>query len=286
MSKGLIFAVLASLFFSLMNVFAKYLSAHSISIMEIAFYRGVIGVLITLMIIRIKKIELIVHNWPLLISRGLLGAISILFAFFTISKIALVEASFLAHLSPVITIFMAQAFLKEKLPKTAFIGITLAVIGAVFMTSPWNKNLRAIYVLIGILGAFFTSSASISIRQLSKDHEKYLIILAFLLTSALLPIPFIKWSTYQLPDGSVLWSVIGIGIISFFGQYFLTLAYKHEKAALVAATRYIGIVFSLFFGFFIWSEIPSASSTIGGGVIVLSCLLLTFPHWFFSQESK
>jgi len=275
MSKGLIFAVLASLFFSLMNVFAKYLSSHSISIMEIAFYRGIIGVLITLLIIKIKKIELVVHNWPLLITRGLLGAISILFAFFTISKIALVEASFLAHLSPVITIFMAQAFLKEKLPKTAFIGITLAVIGAVFMTSPWNKNLRVIYVLIGILGAFFTSSASISIRQLSKDHGKYLIILAFLLTSALLPIPFIKWTAYELPSGPVLWGITGIGIISFFGQYFLTLAYKYEKAA---------FVFSLFFGLFIWSEVPSVSSMIGGGVILLSCLLLTFPHWFFSLK--
>ena len=59
-------------------------------------------------------------------------------------------------------------------------GVAGAVIGAVLVTAPWNNDLRMTYILIGIVGAFFTSLASISIRQLSKDHDKYVIIASFL----------------------------------------------------------------------------------------------------------
>lgn len=274
MRSGLFFAVLASFLFACMNASAKYL-ATSMSVPEIVFYRGVLGTLLTLAMIRRAKSEVKVHNWPLLVSRGLFGAGSLLLAFFAISKIALAEASFLAHLSPLITVYLASRLLKEKMPSGSQYTLLLAVGGAVLVATPWNFTLHSFYAGIGILGAILASSASVAIRQLSKDHDNFTIMLAFLGVAALLPLPFISWSHFTLPTGWAAVVTLFLGTVSFLAQYCLTQAYRLEKAGLVATTRYVGIVFNIAFGYFVWSEVPTKPGVLGGCLILAGCLLLS-----------
>lgn len=273
MYKGLFFAVLASFLFSAMNASAKFL-AESMSVAEIVFYRGVIGVSLTLIFMRSSGENFVVKNWYLLISRGLFGAGSLLLAFYTISKIALAEASFIAHLSPLITVVLASVILKEKMPKGSGFVVLLSLFGAFLVSSPWQANLQLYYVSIGVIGALLASSASVAIRQLSKDHNNFTIMLAFLTVATFLPMPFIEWSQMTLPIGKTAIFVLFLGAVSFVAQYCLTQAYRLEKAGMVATTRYIGIFFNIALGYFIWAEVPPWTSFLGGFIIVLSCIIL------------
>jgi drug/metabolite transporter (DMT)-like permease len=271
--SGLFFAVLASFLFACMNASAKYL-ADSMTVPEIVFFRGVLGTLFTLTMVWRYKASIKVHNWPLLISRGLLGAGSLLLGFFAISKIALAEASFLAHLSPLITVVFASRMLKETLPKRAHYLLFLAVCGALLVAAPWKFSIHAFYAAVGIFGAVMASSASVAIRQLSKDHDNFTIMLGFLVVAALLPVPFVDWNAFSLPQGKPAVATLFLGTVSFFAQYCLTQAYRLEKAGLVAMTRYVGIVFNIGFGLVIWSEVPPLTSMLGGFLILVSCLWL------------
>ena len=275
MNPAILYAVAASFLFALMNASAKFLST-SMSVPEVVFYRGVLGVILTILIMRRNKAPFEVRNWPLLISRGLFGGASLLMAFFVISSIALAEASFLAHLSPLFTVCLGFVVLKEKMPKGFAPLFLLSCMGAVLVAAPWKSeaDIHVFYAVVGVVGAILASSASLAIRQLSKDHNNYTIMLGFLGVAALLPIPFIEWSAFRLPTGFEAVVTLFLGTVSFVAQYCLTQAYRLEKAGLVATTRYIGILFNIILGFVIWKEVPEVESFVGGALILVSCLAL------------
>ena len=274
MRAALVLAILASFLFALMNALAKFLSA-SMSVAEIVFYRGALGVILTLIMMRRSASPFKVYNWPLLISRGLFGAASLLMAFFAISKIALADASFLAHLSPVFTVWLGATVLKERMPQGFSYVLVLTCLGALLVANPWNLSLQGFYVAIGVFGALLASSASIAIRQLSKDHNNYTIMLAFLSVATFLPVPFIRWEGLVIPQGTTALAVFVMGTISFLAQYCLTQAYRLGKAGFVATSRYSGILFNIALGYIFWNEIPSEASLLGGFLILVGCVLLT-----------
>lgn len=274
MNLAVFYAVLASFLFALMNAAAKYLS-EAMTVPEITFYRGMIGVILATLVMARYRIPFRVKNWPLLVSRGAFGGGSLLIAFYTISNIALAEASFLANLSPLFTVALGWIILKEKMPSGFFGFFFLALIGALLVASPWTASLQAFYVLVGVSGAFIASFASLAIRQLSKDHNNYTIMLGFLGVATLLPMPLIDWSRFTVPQGQPLAATLFLGSVSFLAQYCLTQAYRLERAGLVATTRYIGILFNIALGYFIWTEVPPVPSFLGGALILVSCLALS-----------
>lgn len=272
--NGIVFAVLASFLFACMNASAKFLSA-SMALPEIVLYRGLLGVALTLIFVTRSKVKMKVHNWPLLLSRGLLGAASLLLAFLAISRIDLAEASFLAHLSPVLTVVLASLILKERMPEGSFSIVLLVSGGALLVAAPWNITIHLFYAGVGITGAVLASLASLSIRQLAKDHDNYTIMLAFLGAAILLPFPFVEWTSFSLPTGWNALATLVLGTVSFLAQWCLTQAYRLEKAGVVAMTRYVGIVFNIGFGYIFWREIPAGSSMLGGLLILVGCLSLS-----------
>ncbi len=274
MNPALMYAVCASFLFALMNAAAKYLSSH-MTVPEIVFYRGVIGIALTLSIMRWKKIPFEVKNWPLLVSRGLFGGASLLLAFMAISSIALTEASFLAHLSPLFTVCLGTLVLKEAMPRGFSPLLITACAGALLVASPWQASIHAYYAGIGVVGAFLASSASLAIRRLSVDHNNYTIMLGFLAAATVLPIPFVNWSEQNIPNFKTLVAVLLLGSVSFLGQYCLTQAYRLERAGVVAMTRYVGVLFHLILGYLVWRELPSLAGVVGGLMILIASFRLS-----------
>ena len=68
---------------------------------------------------------------------------------------------------------------------------------------------------------------------------------------------------------------VGIGLTAASGQLSLTAAYRHAPAGKVSLISYATIVFSAFFGWLIWSEMPDALS-FAGGFLILSGAVVAF----------
>ncbi len=269
MSRGLLWAVLASFFFSLMNVCAKQLST-SFPVAQVVFFRGFLGVALTLALMAWKKEKLEVARPGMLVTRGLLGGGSLLAMFFTIAHLKLGDASFLAHLSPIFVIVLATWLLREKLPASFYPAFTCAVVGAFLVLDPGMSLARSGYALVGIVGALLAAGASLSIRSLAADHSTEVIMLAFMSAALVMGLP---WShTFLMPAGADLPWILGIGTVSFAGQWFLTKAYSLEQASLVASVRYLGIFWALAWGYLGWGEVLGWSHLLGGVLILVGCL--------------
>ncbi|MFV0515828.1 MAG: DMT family transporter [Aminipila sp.] len=171
-NKGVIYAVLSSFTFSIMNVLVKELST-TIPSNEIAFFRGFIGVLLLLVLIKISKVKFSNENRPLLVLRGLIGGIYMITYFFALSTMKLGDASILAHLSGMFVMIFSAIFLKEKLPYNAWLWIVIILIGAVIIINPFSYSTYSYYAIFGLLSAILSAAASITIRKLavSKKHH-------------------------------------------------------------------------------------------------------------------
>ena len=282
MKKGIIFAILASFVFSIMNALVKTVSL-SIPSSEVVFFRSIIGATITYFMMRRSKVSFSTKGVPLLLLRGVLGALYLIAYFYTISKIPLADASILVHLSPFFVIILSALILREKIQPKMYALLGIVLLGAFLTIKPFNYSTYSIYALIGVLSALFAAGASITIRHLSKNHHTYEIVFYFLATAALVSIPMM-WNNFVVPTPLEFFYLLCIGSISLIGQLFLTKAYTHEKAPIVAVTRHIGIAFNVMWGLLFWGEVPDILTALGGIIIIGACIYLTWSKG--KEESK
>lgn len=193
--------------------------------------------------------------------------------FLALTRIRLADATMLAHLSPVFVVLFAGWTLGEGAPRRYPWILGLSLVGAALIVKPGGGSLGSPYALLALGSAVTAAGASVAIRGLSREHDPNLIILYFLGTAALLSAPAtVHYFVLPGPRDALLLGAIGL--VSFAGQTFLTLALAREKAGVVDLTRYAGIVFNALWGLALWGERLDAASAAGGALIVVSCLLL------------
>lgn len=257
-----------------MNALVKEIS-YTLPPPEIGFFRGVIGTVLVYLLMLREKVPFSRSDLSMLIVRGLLGAFYLVCYFYAIAHIPLADASILAHLSPVFIILISAIFLKERIPRPVWLLLPIVLAGALLIVKPFDYSSYSLYAGLGLLSAIFAGGAHVAIRQLSAKHHAYEIVFYFLAIAALVSIP-LMWSEFIWPSTVREWLfLLALGGVSLFGQLFLTKAFTHEKASVVAVTRYIGIVFNAGWGWLFWRESLDATSITGGILVVGACILLS-----------
>jgi len=275
MNRGVILAVLSSFTFSIMNVLVKLISS-SIPSNEIAFFRGLIGTILIVFIMKWNKIEFSKSQRPLLFLRGILGGLYMVTYFYAISTMKLGDASILAHLSGIFVMIFSAMFLKETLPRKTIILIPVIILGACFIINPLRYSTYSIYAIFGVLSAILSAAAAITIRQLAKTklHHNFEIVFYFLVASTIVAIP-LMWNNFVIPTLQESLILLVLGVVSLLAQLFLTGAFSHENAVIVEIVRYIGLFFNALWGFMIWKEVLTIYSVIGAVLIVSSSIILS-----------
>lgn len=273
MQNGVLFALLSSLVFSIMNALVKAVSL-SVPAAEVAFFRGMIGTVIIFALMRHEKIPFSTSGVPALVLRGVLGGLYMVTYFYTLAKIPLIDAIILVNLTPVFVIILAAVFLKEKLPRRTLQLLPLVFLGAVFTIKPFHFSTYSADALFGVLSAVLAGGAAIAICYLTKTHHTYEIIFYFMAAATLVAVPMM-WNNFVVPNGIELFYLACIGVVSLIGQVFLTKAFTHENAVVVEVVRYIGIVYNAVWGFLFWAEVPDRLTILGGLCIIGACVALS-----------
>ena len=109
-SKGVQYMLLSTLFFALMNVCIK-LVPH-IPAIEIIFFRSVISMVMSYLVLRRQQVNIWGTNKGLLITRGITGAIALVLYFTTLQNIPLATAVTIQYLSPIFTTILGIFIVK------------------------------------------------------------------------------------------------------------------------------------------------------------------------------
>ena len=270
--------IFASLFFSLMTVCVKKID-NRIPIYELVFFRSLLSLLITSLIINKRNINPWGENKPLLILRGLLGTIALICIFYAIRNMPLNISTVIQYTYPIFISIFAGILLNERITKNIFFAVITGWLGILIILNPsqlsnLNVELNNLTIAIAFLGSISTSLAYITVKKLSLTEDIFIIIKYFPLISiiTLSPVVFINWVTPNISD--LVW-IIGIGIFTQAGQTFLTIGLKILPATEAASINYFQVFFGSLWGIFFFSEIININFLIGSLLVLLGTIIST-----------
>lgn len=268
--------LLATFFFALMNTSVKLLS--HLPAIEIAFLRSLVSLNLAFGFVKFNHIPLPGNNRKALLLRGVFGSSSLVLYFITLQHMPLAAAVTLQYLSPIFTAIMGIFMVKEDVKpwQWAFFGI--AFVGVV-MVQGFDSRIEPVYLAVGFGSSLFAGLSYNMIRQLKQTEHPLVITFYFPLVS--LPITFLLslGITWVMPRGNDWITLIFIGFTAQVAQYFMTRSYQSDELSKVVSLKYVGIIYALVFGYFVFGETFSLEAHIGMVVVLAGVILnLWYKH--------
>jgi len=280
---GMASALGAYFMFSLMVLFAKLLSVNH-SVIEIAFYRNLIGTLPFLFVIfALGRRDIVqLHTKPVLvISRAIIGTASLIITFFAYSLMPLAQTTALLFASSLFIPVLAVFILREAVGPYRWSAVIVGFAGVLIMVRP-TGDIYVLGVVVALCAALLHAILQIILRYLGQFEKPetisfYFFVVGTLITAIAMPFIAVRPTIDEFP------LLLGVGLSGAAAQWMLSLAYRHAPAAVVSVFNYTSIVWATLFGFMIWNEWP-LPTVIAGAVIVIASNLLII--WRESQRTS
>lgn len=259
----------ASFTFTLLKVCVKLLP--HIPAIEIILFRSIISLGISLMFLAHQRVNILGNNRLVLIGRGVSGAIALVIYFSLLQQIPLATASTLQYLAPIFTAVLGIFIVGEKVKHIQWLFFAVSF-GGVLVIQGFDPRITFGHLVMGISASFFMGLAYNFIRKLKTSEHPLVIIFYFPLV--MLPISGV-WSAFVWvqPQGMDWIILLAVGITTQVAQFLMTKAYQKEELNKVSILTYIGIIYSLAFGFFLFDETYNLI-TYGGMALVLTGVIL------------
>ncbi len=274
--------VLAALSFAAMGVLVKA-SAMRLPFLVAVFFRTAVGLVILLAYFRWTTTSLRARQHGLLFLRSLFGFMALVLFFFALERLPLSHAVILNFSSPVFVVLLSGLVLRERRTGLILPFVLGAFVGAALLVAPEWSEVR-VEAVLGLLSAVFAALAYITVRWLSRTESSQTIVFYFSMYGTLFGLAALAgagmaWPeeyaldvvTPALLDPVNLASLCGVGVAATLGQLFLTSALVLEKASVVSVFAYVNPLMSYFLGLAFFGEVPTASSVVGGLLVLGGC---------------
>jgi drug/metabolite transporter (DMT)-like permease len=262
--------LLATFYFSLMNVFIK-LAGH-LPIWELVLFRCGISAALCIIVIYRQKINWRGTNRKMLFLRGLFGTTALYMYFTTLANIPLGTAVTIQYLSPIFTTIIAIFILKEKVRPIEWLFFLVSFAG-VFLMKGVESDIEFTFLLIGIGAAVFSGFAYNMVRSLRGKENPTVVVLHFQLVGTLAGLVF-AIPSWVMPEGWDWFYLLMTGVSTQLGQINMTKALQKEPMAKVTILNYLGVIYAIAIGYFIFNE-SYTLMTIGGIALVISGVILS-----------
>ena len=268
--------------FSLMDLVVKWSDGYPLG--QVLFFRGFVGALIYFLIIPRDRIKNFYYTKKagLHFLRCLFGLIALLSIFTALRNLPLATVVSISFAAPIFTTIFSIFFLSEKVGVYRWLAVFIGFIGIIIIAEPGltELNIYYIYPIIFCLGMAYVA---ISIRQLSRTEPVWLISLYFSISITIVSLTTIPsgWIVPSLSDFIIL---TFLGIFGGFANLWLSQSYKYSEVSLVTPLKYLGLVFAIIFGYFIWEETPTLKTLAGSILVILSSVIIFRREIFLNKQ--
>jgi len=313
-NTGLLLIAFAQLFGCLMNIAVKFLNTLEppLPVLELVAIRMFFTYIVATAYMLYHKIPYPIYGPPgvrmLLTTRGISGFIGLWGLYYPLQYLSLSDTTVLTFLIPSVTAFTGYYLMGEKFSRGEAVSCVCGLIGVIFIARPtslfgaestaaieaipghdFNLNLPpppseqgtpaerlgAVGVaLLGVLGgtAGFTSSRQIGSSAHPLHHVTFfssMSVLASIIGILIFRVPIV------VPEGvefmELLFATVIFGLVS---KLLVVLGFQRETASRGSLGVYAQIIFAVGLERIFFSVTPSATSLIGGLIIVGSALFV------------
>jgi len=261
--------------FAVMDAQLKLLAAHY-GPMQVAFLRGVTSLPFVLLpvLLRGRLARLRPVNVRLHLLRGALSVLMLGSFVFAVRESSLATTYSIFMCAPLVVAALSVPMLGERVAGAQWGAIAAGLAGVLLMVAPRGGGE---WVSLGALAAVVAvatySLSVVTLRLLARTDttESMVFWFSVLLSvgAGLLAIP--GWA----PLAAEHWPLFaGIGVTGALGQHFITEAFRHAPAAVVAPFEYTALLWGVALDLVIWAVLPGAVTLAGGAIVIGAGLYL------------
>ncbi len=283
-TKNYLKIALAGIFWGTLGLFGKTLESFSLSPEMISLSRLTSGVLIMVLFFAFKNPSVLKVSREGLKQCALIGVISQGFfnlAYFSAIKyVGAFTSVVLLYFSIVIMFIFGTVIYREKPSNKKIVAVIICLIGSILGAtggdlSALQANLFGI--VMGLLASLAYSLMPVISKKTSGNTNPFTIVIYSFLFGALFLVPFAK--PWQLIGEPIRWNVLGV--ITLFGLIASTIPYglyipslHNIQISKLGVITSVELVVSILISAFILKEPANAINFLGGGLIMLSILVM------------
>ena len=220
------------------------------------------------------------HAWRLHVVRSVLLLASLLGYFFALSHLPLAMTVMVSYLSPIFVAVLAGPVLGERPAPAVWLalvvglaGVSIAVWPELQVTLAGGASGRLPGMASAAIAALsFAGVLLLARRQASRDAIWSILLIQSVLPMLMLAGPAAwHWAPVSVVD--IGWALFagGLGTLGLLG---MTYAFTHLEASRVASLDYSGFVWAAALGYFLFDEVPSATTWAAAALIIGGCAML------------
>lgn len=274
--RGMAAGMGAYFMLSVMVMFAKLLSENH-SVIEIAFYRNVIGSLPFLFIVFAlgKREILVLRTKPFTVGiRAVIGTVSLIATFAAYSLMPLADTTALLFASSLFIPILAIFVLRESVGPYRWTAVLIGFVGVAVMAQPTGA-MNVLGVSVALSAALLHAILQIILRYLGRYETPetitfYFFVIGAVLTALALPFVAVTPTLDEVP------LLLGVGLSGALAQWLLSVAYRNAPAAVVTVFNYTSIIWATLFGWMIWNEWPLPAVMAGAAIVITSNILIVW----------
>ncbi|MEA3039886.1 MAG: S-adenosylmethionine uptake transporter [Sphingomonadales bacterium] len=206
--------------------------------------------------------------------RGTLSSVMAVLFFWGLARVPMAQAIALAFIAPLIALYLAALFLKEKIQLRAILASLLGFAGVIaILAGQIDAHLgpEALRGSIAILLSACLYAGNIVLMrrqaQLAGPVEVAFFMSAIMSTCFLVAAPWLA----EWPGRAYFPALISAALLAFGSLMLLAWAYARAEAQHLAPVEYTGFVWAAFFGWTVFAEPVRPFTLAGAAMIVAAC---------------
>lgn len=262
---GVSLALIASLSYTLMNVFVKLLG-EGFSTTTVVFSRFAIGLVILLpWFLTDKNLFKFDHIFKILL-RCITSILAIVFLFYSLKYIPVTDVVLLNNTFPLFLPILSLLLLRIKTSMKVTTGIIIGFIGVAIILNP-HANTFNWHAWIALLSGLFIALGMLQIRLLTRSSSSKQIVFTLFAFGTIASGLFIPFS-FKTPTTNQLILLFIVGFFGAFYQILLTKALEFAKARIVSPIYFSSILFAALLDWIIWSKKLNLTDIVGMFLII------------------
>jgi drug/metabolite transporter (DMT)-like permease len=258
--------------FSLMDLIVKWSDDYPVG--QVLFFRGFCGIIPILFLIpKDRYFDFYKTTRPVLhFKRCLAGLIALVSIFVALRNLPLATVVSISFAAPIFITIFSIFLLNEKVGLYRWMAVLVGFLGIIFITEPGFSALN-VYYIYPIIFCLGLSYVAIAIRKLSSTEPAWLI--SFFFSFSIMLLSFLSfYQGWILPSLLDLFLLSMVGILGGLANLWLSQSYKYSEVSLVSPLKYLGLVFAIIFGYFIWNEVPTSKTLLGALLVIVSSIII------------
>lgn len=250
--------------------------SRDIHAFEIAFLRSLFGLFAVLPWLMLQRVPLTVTRLSTHFIRATVKYASMIAFFVALANAPVADVTAIALTAPLLSIAGAWMFLKERSNINRMWIALLGLAGALIITQPGFPHSNS-YLFLAFGGAVGLSSVMLLLKHITDtDSAEAVLFWNLVLTVAISFIPSLfVWKT---PEIRVIILLVLQGAISALGILMMARAIRLSAVSQIASLDFLRLPAVAILAYLFFGETYSIASWLGGGMIIISCLLLGFQN--------